>query len=70
MDAFFHARVADAAKKKTSAEVKGLFYATFPNLDQESLDDMCRYAFETTHPGEVYEDSYVYPSYVFGSTWS
>ena len=70
MEAFYQARLADAAKKRTAAEVKGLFYATFPNLDKEKLNEMCRYAFETTHPGDIYEDSLVYPSYIFGSTYT
>ena len=67
---FLMARYALAYKKKTAAEVKGLFYATFPNFQRIVLDEICRYAFEDTHPGQAYRDSTDYPSYVFGSTYS
>ena len=68
--AFLMARYALAYKKNTAAEVKGLFYATFPNFQRVVLDEICRYAFEDTHPEQDYRDSTDYPSYVFGSTYS
>jgi hypothetical protein len=68
--AFLMARFSVAYKKKSSSkEVKGLFYSTFPNMNTDILNEICRYAFETIHPEQTYQDSIKFPNYIFGSTY-